>query len=153
MTEAELLFAARAAVLKWQPRLHLLDWEIEVAIGALDDDRENGRSSLAQVKMGYTIKRARITFPANFERRCDDDAYAYPPDAEARVETVVVHELLHVTEQPFHARISGEVENLVGADGAFGLELRTAYTYYRENWINAQTRVLIEADRLGGWSR
>lgn len=144
----ELLSLARKAVAKWQPRVHLVDYRISVVVGLPDYDDGN---ALGHVKMGHTIKSALIYIPPDFSKRVAEEAYCHATDLGEQVEEVVLHELLHVCEQPYHGRVEGNIEHLVGTEGMLGEEIRTAYTYYRENWINAMCRVLLEADR-GAWA-
>lgn len=145
----DLLGLAQTALAKWQPRLHLRDYQIKVVIGALDDDS----SALGSVRMGHTEKHAVIYIPPDFVARIshEDEAFCHPTEIADQVEKIVLHELLHVKEQPYHSRLKSDITYFVGDDAVVGTDIRTAYTYYRENWINAMCRTLMEADR-GGWS-
>lgn len=148
VVQFDLLGKAERFLKKWQPRLRLADWDIWVEIGKVDDDHA------AESSIEWRTRRAHLTFPADHIQRSRDRGETPPGmnDAEI-VEHTVIHELLHIGEQPLAARVADEIDWMAGKQGAIGAELRGGWREYREWWINAMVRTLLEAERSSGWQQ
>ena len=145
----DLLKQARRFVAKWQPRLRLMDWDIWVEGGDVDANHA------AESSTEWRMRRAHLTFPSNCIQRSRDGGEHAPDTTDAEIiEQTVLHELLHVAEQPLADRVDDEICWLVGTrdSGALiGAELRNGWRDYREWFINHVTRALMDAERTGGW--
>jgi hypothetical protein len=140
----DVLSEARKALACWQPRLRLTDWDIWVEIGpvahpdwAAFSDKE------------WRMRRAHITLPPDYLQRIHDGAECLPGETDAQsVEHTVLHELLHILEEPLAARVATEIDWWVGDSskqaGVVGAELRNSWRDYREWWINHVARVLLD---------
>lgn len=147
MTDDELLTLAHGCLSKWQPRLHLADWIITVLIAG-DVDADRG----AEVDVDWRHRRAVIRLPPDTcdRMRRSSDVWLSASDAEI-VEWGVLHECLHVAEEPLAEQFRVDLHEWIGADSTAGSETRRRFRDYREWWVNQAVRSLLEADR-GAWS-
>ena len=151
MTEAEIRSLAESLVATWRPRLDLLDWRIAVSVTA-DVERPRG----AETKCGWHTKQALIRVPPDYAERAHGEyGEALPGRSDEDIlEESIVHELLHLVGYPLTDGFEKELEWLVGREGQGGIvgaPLQTAWSNYQEWWINHLARVLLRAERTGGW--
>lgn len=120
---------------KWIPRLHLLDWQIHFEITDCEDAAGTCKSDW--LKMITWIK---------IDERMPDHMFRdfwFGVGEGRKTEWVVVHELLHVKEEPQWDRI--------GALTKDDEILYDALVAFRERQIDQTVRVLLEADASGAW--
>lgn len=153
MTEQELMVCARAALAKWQPRLHLDSWVLGVEISDEMIERD-GQGTCGQFDGNWWHEVGKITVGPKATDDYRKSASAWPDETDEQiVERIVLHELLHCAERPLHDVAEREFSHYFGKDGvALALEpARHAWWASREMRINRMARVLIEADRSCGW--
>lgn len=150
MTDDELLTTARGFVATWQPRLHLAEWRIVVALYA-DAGPDNEACVSFQWKEFRAYLRVRPGLPAWKRGRDTGPAYADESD-DALIEAAVVHELVHLTQLPLGERLDAELKEWLGTDGAVASDTRAHWHDFVELVTERTTRLLLEADR-GAWHR
>jgi hypothetical protein len=147
----DVLAAAEQSLGKWQPRLRLADWDIWVEIGTVDDD-----NWAAQTDKEWRARRAHITFPENYIERVRERAEVLPGETDEQlVEHDVLHELVHILEEPEASHVDNDVVWFFGDSehgGVFSADFRNAWRDYREWLINQVVRVLLDAERTRGWT-
>jgi hypothetical protein len=150
MVSEDVLSMARKALAKWQPRLRLQDWDIWVDIGNVSDSHW-----AAQSDKEWRVKRAHITFPSDYLEKMRESEVLPGTTDMAMVEETVIHELLHILEEPEASHVNDDVLWICGdrENGVFFANLHNAWRDYREWWINHMVRTLLEAERSEGWSR
>lgn len=146
MIEDDLAIQGRRFVQKWAPRLHLLDWQIKLAVGPVDDHNS------ADVSVAWRDRVALITLGPDLvaKTRADVPYYRDVP-IEDIIEQTVVHELLHILEYPIARQFEADLEQWIGTAGVATRETWEHWHDSREWWINAVARVLADADR-GAWT-
>lgn len=149
MTKDAILVAAQAAVAKWQSRLHLEPWLITVQVKSLDGE-SSGSIYVNKRKQTATVN-IDAGQPAFYRR--EHLAWREETD-EQLVERTVVHELVHLMHEPWQQLCSAQINWAFGEGkgrGQIGVDAVNAYEDFREAATNPVARVLIEADRSGGW--
>lgn len=151
MTEEAILAAARGVVAKWQPRLHLGEWRI--AVGLYPDARDGDEACITdnwrEHRAYLQVRRDLVAWK---RARGYGAAYADESD-EQLVEAAVLHELVHLTQLPLGTTFDHVFKEWVGSNGALTSDLRTHWTDYVELVTERTTRLLLDADRSGGWTR
>jgi hypothetical protein len=146
--EAALLADAKRYLSKWQPRLHLSDWQIGVRVAVVDPD-----GCYANVEISWRYMTAEVRVRPDYDKAVEEDAGALcrvrPHDGD-QLEQTIIHELAHLAEQPLCDLLREEVEAWIGTDGTAGQTFKKLWMEYREAWINRLSRVLTEAD-AGAW--
>jgi len=134
---------AQKYVHKWQPILRLMDWDIEVEVGDVDDNH------LAESTKEWRNRRGWITLPDNFLEKAHDRRIQLSGETdEMLVEHSVLHELLHILEEPECEHHQNEIDWAAGKDGnVLGAELRNSWRDYREWWINHVVRAMLSMDK------
>lgn len=146
----DLLALARAALATWVPRLHLGHWQIELRL----EEPGKGIEGMS-VSTEWRGLKARICIAPDYLAVVE--RHLFTGDAPAAiVEEGVVHELLHLIEEPLRSQLDTEIVWAFGdkrddTPGMVGFSGRTLWTDYREMWVNQVCRILISADRSGGW--
>lgn len=142
---ALVLAEARRALALWQTRLRLGDWDLWVEI----EDIGVAMPHAAQCHTEWRVRRARITLPPDYLARIHGRTECLPDQDDAHlVEFAILHELLHVLEEPLVSRVDDEIRWYVGdraSGGIIGAELRNSWSDSREWWINHVARALIDA--------
>lgn len=143
-----LLRRARAYLLKWQPRLNLLGYEIELRVEPpveqvdvrLAECSPQNRSRLAVIRVA----------PDHDERAVKANNGQFTADQE--LENTVIHELCHLLTNDELANLHFEAERLVGRDHNTPLvaALWASIHDLEETAICRMTRLLIQAER-GRW--
>jgi hypothetical protein len=143
---AKLFADGQACLAKWAPRLPL-PCRVGLAVGDLADNMS------ASVICDWRLDAAVVTLDPTYyekERRCE--AFAAGRSDADLLEHGIVHELLHVLEQPLVGQLDEELEWVTGRSGILSAQLRGLYRDYRELWINRVAQLLIALDRSsGGW--
>lgn len=149
MTDDELLATARGFIAKWAPRLHLGEWRITVGLYA-DAPRYTEACVTYHREEYRAVLRVRPGLPA--WKRTGDTGQAYEQESDAAlVEAAVVHELVHLTQQPLGESFDRELKEWLGTDAAVTSDTRTHWTNFVEMLTECTTRLLLEADR-GAWA-
>lgn len=107
---------------------------------------------LAVTQSDLRQKRAKVILPPDHMTRAREKNLA-PDDCTdyELIEETVLHELIHLCQQPWVVHIGREIEWLVGTSGTVGDPIRSALEEMCEAWVNDRARVLLDADR-GKWS-
>lgn len=150
MTDEDLLATARRFVAKWQPRLHLDEWRIGIGLYAQAQKTEEAAVSYhwrehrayLQVRPSLVQWKRERTYGGAYQDESDDQP----------VEAAVLHELVHLTQLPLGTTFDCAFTEWVGSDGAMTSDLRTHWTDYVELVTERTTRLLLDADRSGGWA-
>jgi hypothetical protein len=142
VTQKEVLAHARY----WVPRVHLLDWQIEVRLEPIDEN------TLGDCMPEFKRRLAWIRINPEMYKIWKEGRGT--PFAGVRtdrlVEAVVLHELLHVVEEPLD-EIAGD---LIWLEGKPEPKAHVAYREYKEYMIDSWTRTLLEAKySLGPWAK
>lgn len=141
------LVELEAAVRKWQPRLHLSDWQIGVEIGPV------GKVNQARVRITWSDQTALIRFPGNFLQLDHELLQAFGYSDDRLIDYTVVHELLHIHEYPYSSHAREETDWAFGKPGdkvLAGELYNTSIRSYAEQWVSRVARILVEADH-GAW--
>jgi hypothetical protein len=130
----------------WIPRVHLLDWQIDLRLEPIDDN------TLGDCDVDSRRRLAFIRIHPEMHRVWKDNrgtAFA-GVRSERLAESVVLHELLHVVEEPLD-EVAG---NLIWQPGKPEPKAHAAYHEYKEYMIDSWTRTLLEAKySLGPWAK
>lgn len=131
--------AVLSLIEKWKKRLGLGDWQIAVAV------RDNtGINEVASLSHNWLRRRAVIYISKDFHNVRDwarETLLGY--DGEHNLESTIVHELLHLVEQPFGSMLADGLDDQ-------GRAMRDLWRDYREWWIEKMERTLMDAER-GEW--
>jgi hypothetical protein len=153
MTDVGVLVHALTVLAKWKSRLHLDSWVLDLKI--VDDLSTDDRETCGQFDGNWWHEVGTIRIASDAPKKYRESASAWPDESDEQiVERIVVHELLHVAERPMLDVADREFSCYFGKEGgALALEpARHARWAAREMLINRLARVLIEADRSGGWA-
>ncbi len=153
MTPEQLQAACEAALAKWIPRLHLRDWRITLVMEKPSPPFE-GATVLSVWNTREAIIHVDPDYLAVHKKNADAEAPGQP-DAD-KIESMIVHELLHICEQPLLGEMQRNIKWAFGTSkedgGAVSGDALDCWMRYRESLVNHLTRILIEADRSNGWS-
>lgn len=117
---------------KWAPRLHVTDWEVRYKVGDLGQ-------AAGQCDWDWIKHSAVVTIDDGMP-----GVYAFKGVREGReIESVVVHELLHLIQPPNIGQIHEMLKDHPQIDQAF--------TDLSERMIDLFVRILLEAD-AGAWA-
>ena len=130
--------------LKWIPRLHLLDWQIEFRMKR----RELGVAGTCWAE--FRRRAAQIWIDPDLHNVVGLDVSYIKIGARRNrlVESVVVHELLHILEKPLETQMS----SILWKTGKPEPDSWVLFQDYSEMMIDSFVRILLEADAAGAWS-
>ena len=96
----------------WIKQLHLEAWDIRVMFGDKDDLRDDEGGIADGVAMHlYSVEKAVIKVLTQESHREDVESEEWPFKQD--METTLVHELLHLTWEPFRPKAEGSAEYLM----------------------------------------
>lgn len=151
VTKADLTLARRQ-VKEWQPRVHLEDWAIHVLIGEYSD-APISTGAWAYVQSDWVTRDANIALAPNMFERAINHGPTYAKLTRGKIlERVVLHELGHISQQPFANEVEKAWRVLVG--GATADRLDRAWYVFEEQLTEHFERVCFEAKYgLEGWRK
>lgn len=142
----ELKSLAEGFLRKWRQRCHVADWDLRIAIETVDENYG------AESRYQWRERRGVIVLPPDvISRHRSREFFSACMSAQDIVEESVVHELQHVGEVPLSEIVMDELTRQFGDTGVAHGMLLAAVRDWREWWICHTTRMLIEAERSGGW--
>lgn len=127
---------------KWIPRLRLQDWDITFRVAKCENTHHIGEC-FAEFRRRSAI----ITIDPDVRARVADLPVGQGVRKGREVEQCVVHELFHVVEQPHMHWLRDEIWK----DGKTEPKAWAMFQDYQETFIEAVSRVLLEADAAGAW--
>lgn len=144
----DILKTANELLDKWVGRIHVADWQIKVGV---EDFGEEECSADILINPWRRMANIKVREDCPSWTRGKYPVWEDETD-EQLIERSIVHELIHLSHSTEQSIVDEYMKEIL-EEGKFTESIRLAILDLKETTVNQVTRILIEADRSGGWTK